>query len=67
MGSFDAAEIFELIDLHLLDKLSSLFGRENITLYRDDRRAAVLIVAVALYWIKWGRISLLYLRMRDYQ
>ena len=52
MGSFDAAEIFELIDLHLLDKLSSLFGRENITLYRNDRRAVILIVAVALYWIK---------------
>ena len=52
MGSFDAAEIFELIDLHLLDKRSSLFGRENITLYRNDRRAAILIVAVALYWIK---------------
>ena len=41
MGSFDGAEIYELIGLYLLDKLSSLIGRKNVGLYRDDGLAAI--------------------------
>ena len=41
MGSFDGAEICELVGLYLLDKLSSLIGRENVGLYRDDGLAAI--------------------------
>ena len=41
MGSFDGAEICELVGLYLLDKLSSLIGRKNVELYRDDGVAAI--------------------------
>ena len=41
MGSFDGAKICELVGLYLLDKLSSLIGRENVRLYRDDGLAAI--------------------------
>ena len=36
MGSYDGAEICELVGLFLLSKLSSQFGKGNIGLYRDD-------------------------------
>ena len=41
MGSFDGAEICELVGLYLLDKLLSLIGRENVGLYRYDGLAAI--------------------------
>ena len=41
MGSFDGAQICELVGLYLLDKLSSLIGRKNVGLYRDDGLAAI--------------------------
>ena len=41
MGNFDGAEIYELVGLYLVDKLSSLIERENVGLYRDDGLAAV--------------------------
>ena len=41
MGSFDGAQICELIGLYLLDKLSSLIGRKNVELYRHDGVAAI--------------------------
>ena len=41
MGSFDGAEICELVGLYLLDKLSSLIGRKDVGLYRDDGLAAI--------------------------
>ena len=41
MGTFDGAEIYELVGLHLVDKLLSLIERENVGLYRDDGLAAV--------------------------
>ena len=41
MGSFDGAEVCELVGLYLLDKLSKLLGKDNIGLYRDDGLAAV--------------------------
>ena len=40
-GSFDGAEICELVGLYVLDKLSSLIGTENLGLYRDDGLAAI--------------------------
>ncbi len=36
MGSYDGAEICELVGTFLLSKLSEKFGKENIGLYRDD-------------------------------
>ena len=36
MGSFDGAEVCELVGLYLLDRLSQLTGKCNIGLYRDD-------------------------------
>ena len=41
MGSFDGAEVCELVGLYLLDKLSKLLGKDNVGLYRDDGLAAV--------------------------
>ena len=40
MGSFDGAEICELVRLYLL-KLSSLIGRKNVGLYSDNGLAAI--------------------------
>ena len=36
MGSFDGAEVCELVGLYLLDILSEEFGDNRIGLYRDD-------------------------------
>ena len=36
MGSFDGAEICELVGLFVLSKLTEKFGKENVGLYRDD-------------------------------
>ena len=36
MGSFDGAEVCELIGLFLLDNLSEKYGKNNVGLYRDD-------------------------------
>ena len=41
MGSFDGAEICELVGLFLLDKPSKLIRRENVGLYIDHDRAAI--------------------------
>ena len=41
MGSYDGAEVCELVGLYLLDKLSSLILRDQIGLYRDDGLAVV--------------------------
>ena len=41
MGSFDGAEICELVGLYLINKLSKLLGNENMGLYRDDRVPAI--------------------------
>ena len=37
MGSFDGAEVCELIGLFLLNNLSEKYGKDNVGLYRDDR------------------------------
>ena len=36
MGSFDRAEVWELVGLYLLNILKSDFGGNNIGLYRDE-------------------------------
>ena len=36
MGSFDGAEVCELIGLFLLNNLSEKYGKNNVGLYRDD-------------------------------
>ena len=41
MGSFDGAEVCELVGLYLLDQLSHLTGKDNTGLYRDDGLAAI--------------------------
>lgn len=40
MGSYDGAEVCELVGLYLLNVLGEKFGKENIGLYRDDGLAA---------------------------
>ena len=41
MGSYDGAEICELVGLFILERLGETFGHENIELYRDDGLAAL--------------------------
>ena len=41
MGSFDGAEICELVGLHNLHLLSSKFNTEQVGIYRDDGLAAL--------------------------
>ena len=41
MGSFDGAEICELVGLYLLHKLQPVFDLKNTGLYRDDGLAAL--------------------------
>jgi hypothetical protein len=41
MGSFDGAEICELVGLFVLNHLGKRFGKENIGLYRDDGLAII--------------------------
>ena len=40
MGSFDGAEVCELVGLYILDILAKEYGKERIGLYRDDGLAA---------------------------
>jgi hypothetical protein len=41
MGSFDGAEICELVGLYILNHLGKRFGKENIGLHRDDSLAII--------------------------
>ena len=36
MGSYDGAEVYQLVGLYLLNLLTNEFGKGNIGLYRDD-------------------------------
>jgi len=36
MGSYDGAEVCELVGLFILNDLCNIYGKENIGLYRDD-------------------------------
>ena len=51
MGSFDGLKICKLVGLYLLDKLSSVIGKENVG-YTEMTDLLLLIVVVDLYWIK---------------
>ena len=41
MGSYDGAEISELVGLFILDHLGKKFGKKNVGLYRDDGLAII--------------------------
>ena len=41
MGSYDGAEICELVGLFILNHLGKSFGKEKIGLYRDDGLAII--------------------------
>ena len=36
MGSYDGAEVCELVALFILNGLANEYGKESIVLYRDD-------------------------------
>ena len=36
MGAYDGAEVCELVGIFILHKLSSIYNKNNIGLYRDD-------------------------------
>ena len=36
MGSYDGAEVWELVGLFILNGLSNEYGKESIGLYKDD-------------------------------
>ena len=36
MGSYDGAEVCELVGTFILSKLENIIGKKNIGLYRDD-------------------------------
>ena len=36
MGSYDGAEVCELVDLYMLDQLKQRFPKDDLGLYRDD-------------------------------
>ena len=41
MGSFDGAEIYELVDLFFFDRLASVLVKENVGLCQDDGLAVL--------------------------
>ena len=41
MGSYDGAEICELVGLFILNHLGKTFGKENVGLYGDDGLAII--------------------------
>ena len=41
MGSYDGAEVCELVGLYLLSKISPIMSRDSVGLYRDDGLAAI--------------------------
>ena len=36
MGSYDGAEVCELVGLYILDELSKFLNKNDVGLYRDD-------------------------------
>ena len=64
MGSFDGAEIREIVGLYLLDKLSNLLGNENVGL-TEMMVSQQLTAAVVLYSIEQGKLSSPYSRRKD--
>ena len=64
MGSFDGAEICEIVGLYLLDKLSNLLGKETLG-FIEMIALQQLIAAVVLYSIEQGKTSSPYSRRKD--
>ena len=57
MGSFDGAEIWEVVGLYIQNKLGEKYGKERIGLYRDRE--------VAEKWKDGGMHLLNYLKMNS--
>ena len=51
MGSFDGAEICEVVGLYLLEKLSSSIGKKNVG-FTETTDSLLLIVVLDLQWTK---------------
>jgi hypothetical protein len=49
MGSYDGAELCELVGLFILKEISDKFGKENVGLYRDD---GLMLLLLLLMFIK---------------
>ena len=41
MGSYDGAEIYELVGLYLLNRLSTVIDKSSVDLYRDHGLVAI--------------------------
>ena len=41
MGSFDSAEVCEVVGLYLLSKISVFIDSDNVSLYKDDGLAVI--------------------------
>ena len=54
MGSFDGAEVCELVGLYILNTLGKAFGKENVGLYRDDGRLPINKKTVCVQFQQFG-------------
>ena len=66
MGSYDGAEVCELVGLDLLNKLSIVIDRSSVGLCRDDGLAAINN-ANGQNLTELGKILLHYSRKKDFQ
>lgn len=55
MGSYDGAEVCELVGLFILSKLTNVAGMDSIGLYRDDGLAVLYVVALGGQQRKYER------------
>ena len=62
MGSYDGAEVCELVGLFLLNKLAVTFGKVNVGLYRDDGLLILIEAPGVVRLIKQERDCMKYLR-----
>ena len=58
MGSYDGAEVCELVGLFILNDLCNIYGKENIGLYRDDGLAVFKNITKTVIAVKWPSIFL---------
>ena len=61
MGSYDGAEVYEIVGVFMLDMLSKLFEKNCIGLHRDDG-LSILETIMAIRAIKFEKISRNYLK-----
>ena len=64
-GSYDGAEIFELVWFYLLNRLSTVIDKSSDGLYRDDWIAAIKQMVQS--FTELGKILLDYSRNKDFQ